>query len=72
MTSLEKLLRRLPKKYHGRVIQFEPDIDLVDDCKYMLNYSANYTDGDSAGGCYPVKSISEAIEFIKALTPVTK
>ena len=64
-TIKTKLLKRLPKKYHERVSDFEQEDDLVDNCKYMLQYSNNYTDGECAGGCYPVKSISEAIEFIK-------
>lgn len=60
-----KLLKRLPKKYHERVSDFEQEDDLVDGCKYMLQYSKDYTDGECAGGCYPVRSINEAIEFIK-------
>ena len=60
-----KLLKRLPKKYHERVSDFEQEDDLVDGCKYMLQYSNDYTDGECAGVCYPVRSISEAIEFIK-------
>ena len=31
-----KLLKKLPKKYHERVLDFEQEDDLVDDCKYML------------------------------------
>ena len=64
-TLKEILLERLPKKYHDRVENIETDIDLVDGCKYMLYYTDGYTDGDSAGSCYPVKSINEAIKFIK-------
>lgn len=60
-----KLLKRLPKKYHERVVKFEQEDDLVDDCKYMIYYSNDYTDGECAGGSYPIKSISEAIDFIK-------
>ena len=60
-----KLLKRLPKKYHERVSEFEQEYDLVDGCKYMLQYSSGYTDGECANGCYPVRSISEAIDFIK-------
>ncbi len=60
-----KLLKRLPKKYHERVVLFEREDDLVDGCKYMLQYSSDYTDGECVGGGYPVKSISEAIDFIK-------
>lgn len=65
MTVKEKLLKRLPKKYWNRVDNIEVEDDLVDDCKYMLWYTDDFTDGDSAGSCYPVKSITEAIDFIK-------
>ena len=65
MTPLEKLFKRLPKKYHDRVDNFELEDDLVDDCKYMLYYSENYTDGECYGSSYPVKSITEAIDYIK-------
>ena len=65
MTPLEKLFKRLPKKYHDRVDNFELEDDLVDDCKYMLYYSDNYTDGECYGSSYPVKSITEAIDYIK-------
>ena len=64
-TVKTKLLKILPKKYHERVSDFEQEDDLVDGCKYMLQYSNDYTDGECAGGCYPVRSISEAIDFIK-------
>ena len=64
-TLKEILLERLPKKYHDRVYDLQHDIDLVDGCKYMLYYTDGYTDGECAGSCYPVRSISEAIYFIK-------
>lgn len=62
-----KLLKRLPKKYHNRVSKIEQEDGLIDDCKYMLYYTEEFTDGDGGccGGCYPFKSISEAIDFIK-------
>lgn len=65
MTTLEKTLKRLPKKYHDRVRNIEEEGDLIDDCKYIVYYSENYTDGDCYGSSYPVKSITEAIDFIK-------
>ena len=49
MTPLQKLLKRLPKKYHDRVENIEPDIDLVDDCKYMLYFTEKYIDEDLYG-----------------------
>ena len=64
-TLKEILLERLPKKYHDRVDDFQNDIDLVDGCKYMLYYTDCYTDGECAGSCYPVRSINEAIDFVK-------
>lgn len=65
MTPLKQLLKRLPNKYHDRVDNFELEDDLVDDCKYMLYYSDEYTDGECYGGSYPVRSITEAIDYIK-------
>ena len=65
MTPVEKLFKRLPRKYHERVAFIEEEDDLIDDCKYMLYYSATYTDGECYGGSYPVKSITEAIDYIK-------
>lgn len=65
MTLLEKLLKRLPKKYHDMVVDIKAEDDLVDNCKYMLYYSALYTDGHCYGGCYPVRSITEAVNYIK-------
>lgn len=61
------LLKRLPKQYHDRVKDFTIEDDLVDDCKYMLYWTNEYTDsdGDGYGGSYPVRSIKEAIDFIK-------
>ena len=33
---MEKLFKRLPKKYHDRVDMLEAEDGLIDDCKYML------------------------------------
>ena len=65
MTPTQKLLKKLPKKYHDRVVSLEAEEDLCDDCKYMLYYSAQYTDGECYGSSYPVRSIDEAIDYIK-------
>lgn len=59
------LLARLSKKYHDRVVILEYESDLVDNCKFMLYWSKDYTDGEVAGGSYPVKSITEAVYFVK-------
>ena len=72
MTLLQKLLKRLPKKYHDRVKEIEAEADLVDDCKYMLYFSDDYIDDDYYGYCYPVRSINEAIKIIKDLYKVEK
>lgn len=65
MTLKEKLLKRLPKKYWNRFDNIEKEDGLVDDCKYMLYFTDEFTDGFVEGGSYPVKSITEAIDFIK-------
>lgn len=65
MTPTQKLLAKLPKKYHDRVVSLEAEEDLCDDCKYMLYYSEQYTDGECYGSSYPVRSIAEAINYIK-------
>lgn len=59
------LLARLPKKYHERVDRLEFEEGLIDDCRFMLNWTDAYTDGECYGGCYPVKSITEAVYFVK-------
>ena len=64
-TLKEILLERLPKKYHDRVDDIIRVDDFVDVCKYVLFYTHSYTVGECLGSCYPVRSISEAIEFIK-------
>ena len=64
MNDKEKLLKRLPKKYHERVQDFYQESDLIDDYKYMLLFSNgfawDYID------TIPCMSITEAIYFIKA------
>lgn len=66
MTLKEKLLKRLPKKYHNIVKDIEAEYGLVDDCPYMLYFN----DGVSFCGeedmySFPVKSITEATEIVK-------
>lgn len=65
MTPTQKLLGKLPKRYHDRVVSLEAEEDLCGGCKYMLYYSAQYTDGECYGSSYPVRSITEAIDYIK-------
>jgi hypothetical protein len=62
--TMEKLFKRLPKKYHERVDILEAEDGLIDNCKYMLYFK----DGWKFHGEYksvPVFSITEAIRFIK-------
>ena len=64
MTAKEKLLKRLPKKYHERVRDFYAEGGLIDDCKYVLEFGNGWvwSDGYLA---VPIVSIKEAIEFTK-------
>lgn len=66
MTAKEKLLKRLPKKYHGFVMDIVPEGDLVDDCKYMLyfNEGVSFAGYENVGG-FPAKSIAEAVKLIE-------
>lgn len=59
------LLARLSKKYHDRVDKLEFEDGLVDNCRFMLYWTKEYTDGECYGGSYPVKSITEAVYFVK-------
>ena len=65
MTPKEKLLERLPIKYRDRVEDLTEEDGLIDDCKYLLSWTKNYTDGECYGSTFPVKSISEAVRFVK-------
>lgn len=60
-----KLLKRLPEEYRDRVDYLEPGEGLIDGCRYILKYTKDYTDGDVAGGTYPVRSVSEAARFVE-------
>lgn len=61
---MEKLFKRLPKKYYDRVETIEMEQGLIDDCKYIL-YFKNGWKWDGEYESVPVRSITEAIEFIK-------
>lgn len=62
--TLRKLLKRLPKKYHERVENLEAENGLIDDCKYML-YFRNGWKYHGEFESVPVRSMAEAIEYIK-------
>ena len=66
----QALLGQLPKRYHNRVIDFTEEDGLIDECKYILHYSHDYTDGECEGGTLPCRSIKEACEFVRDLTKV--
>lgn len=61
-----KLLNRLPMKYWDRIGDFAEETDLIDGCKYILTLDDNYSSLDYES--IPVKSVTEAIEFIKLAT----
>jgi len=65
MTAYEKLMKRLPMKYHPIVMDIQPEGDLIDDCKYMLyfNEGVSFAGYENVGG-FPVKSITEAVHLI--------
>jgi len=64
------LLKRLPKKYRDRVVLLEPENDLIDGCRYLLNYSKGYVDSEGIeGSTLPVSNISDAEKQVKALWP---
>ncbi|MBQ6447106.1 MAG: hypothetical protein IJJ10_06540 [Bacillus sp. (in: Bacteria)] len=68
---LDRLLKRLPKKYHDRVDGIEIEDNLIPGCKYMLYWNEKYQDQlGEAGGCIPVVNLEEAREFIKDLVSV--
>ena len=61
---MEKLLKILPKMYHERVEKLEAEDGLIDDCKYMLSFKNGWKyHGEFES--VPVRSITEAIEYIK-------
>lgn len=66
MTIKDKLLKRLPKEYREAVRDLEAEDGLVDDCKYMLSWTDEWTDcgEDGRGSCYPVRSIAEAADYV--------
>lgn len=67
MTLKERLLKRLPKKYREAVRDLTAEDGLIDDCKYMLSWTDEYTDmgEEGRGACYPVRSIAEAADYVR-------
>lgn len=60
------LINKLPKKYHKYIKSVEAESGLIDNCKYILTLSDGYT-FDDGGQTYPVRSLKEALEFIKII-----
>ena len=60
---MNKLLKRLPKKYHERVIDFTLEDGLIDNCKYILTFADGYT--WNGYETLPCKSITEAVAFVR-------
>lgn len=58
-----KLFKKLPKKYWNRIYDFTIEDGLIDDCKYLLLFQDEYRFADCQS--VPVRSVTEAIEFIK-------
>lgn len=59
----KKLLKRCPKKYWDRIYDFDEEDGLIDGCKYMLSLNEPYhIYGEES---VPVKSITEAVQFLK-------
>lgn len=59
---MEKLLKRLPKKYVNRVDDFYHEEGLIEG-KYMLEFKNGYSWHGYES--LPCKSVTEAINFIK-------
>lgn len=68
MTLKQKLLKRLPKKYHRYIEDIEREEGLIDNLKYMLYFKKEYSNTEEYGGSYGVSCITEAIEVIKNLS----
>ena len=60
---MNKLLKRLPKKYHERVIDFTLEDGLIDNCKYILTFADGYT--WNGYETLPCKSITETVAFVR-------
>ena len=61
----DKVRKRLPKDKQDALDYIEEADDLVDDCRYIIYYTDEYSDGECTGSSYIVKTLSEAVEYIK-------
>lgn len=61
----DKVRKRLPKDKQDALDYIEEADDLVDNCKYLVYYTDEYSDGECIGSSYIVKTLSEAVEYIK-------
>lgn len=69
LSLMERFLKRLPKKYHARVDVLEADEGLIDNCRYMLYLKEDWQFCDG-GQSYPVRSIDEAVYFVRETYPI--
>lgn len=67
---MEEQMAWCPKKYRERVSSLEAEPGLIDDCKYMLYFKADWC-WDEDYWAIPVKSKKEALEYIKEARPRT-
>ena len=72
MEMKDKLLKKLPKKYHERVADFYEDGNLTTDIdengnEYRYKYMLSFMDGFAWDGfeSLPCRSIAEAVDFVK-------
>lgn len=66
MTLKEGLIAKLPWELKDAVADFTAEFDLCDGCKYLLAWTDDYEDCEGVcGGDYPVRSIAEAVRFVK-------
>lgn len=55
------MIKRLLKKYSGKVLKIEREADLVDDCNYMVYFKDHSVFGTS----YPVRTLKEIDELME-------
>ena len=64
MSIREKLLERLPKKYHERVGAICEEDGLIDDCKYMCYCKSGWVFFEDYFD-FPMKNLKEMIQYYK-------
>lgn len=59
---LERLLKNVPKKYHYLIKDIRAEGGLIDDCKYIVEFTV---DSEVTGNTYPVRNFEEAYQIVK-------